>query len=214
MKIFLSRTAQRIPYMTSMRLIRMLGVMVMVCLWFLLGWTVGTMENLQRGVPVVVHSQTQEGLMFYMCDYDRWDYMMALGELLFLCWGSYLCYGARTVPSAFHEPRYMGLAIHNEILISAAFHILRFVMVPSLQPDWTLLLFFIHTHGTVTMTLTLLFVPKFLHAGGPLQEEIAAEVYEDELDLRRSRSNLNSSITSAWSEHSLDPDDIRVRTEM
>ncbi|PIO40136.1 hypothetical protein AB205_0124600 [Aquarana catesbeiana] len=50
--------------------------------------------------------------------------------------------------------------------------------------------------------------------GGPLQEEIAAEVYEDELDLRRSRSNLNSSITSAWSEHSLDPDDIRVRTEM
>ncbi|CAI9605601.1 unnamed protein product [Staurois parvus] len=87
-------------------------------------------------------------------------------------------------------------------------------MVPSLQPDWTLLLFFIHTHGTVTMTLTLLFVPKFLHAGGPLQEEIAAEVYEDELDLRRSRSNLNSSITSAWSEHSLDPDDIRVRTEM
>lgn len=209
MKIFLSRTAQRIPYMTSMRLIRMLGVMVMVCIWFLVGWTVGTMENVQRGVPVVVHSQTQEGLMFYMCDYDRWDYMMALGELLFLCWGSYLCYGARTVPSAFHEPRYMGLALHNEMLISAAFHTLRFVMVPSLQPDWTLLLFFIHTHGTVTMTLTLLFVPKFLHAGGPLQEEIAAEVYEDELDLRRSRSNLNSSITSAWSEHSLDPDDIR-----
>ncbi|XP_072271016.1 probable G-protein coupled receptor 179 [Pyxicephalus adspersus] len=209
MKIFLSRTAQRIPYMSSMRLLRMLSVIVMVCIWFLVGWTVGTMENVQRGVSVVINSQTQEGLMFYTCDYDRWDYMMALAELLFLCWGSYLCYGARTVPSAFHEPRYMGLAIHNEMLVSTAFHILRFVMVPSLHPDWTLLLFFIHTHGTVTMTLTLLFLPKFLHAGGPLQEEIAAEVYEDELDLRHSRSNLNSSITSAWSEHSLDPDDIR-----
>ncbi|KAM5135083.1 putative G-protein coupled receptor 179 [Mantella aurantiaca] len=209
MKIFLSRTAQRIPYMTSMRLLWMLTVMVMVCIWFLVGWTVGTIENVHRGVPMVIHSQTQEGLMFYTCDYDRWDYMMALAELLFLCWGSYLCYGARTVPSAFHEPRYMGLAIHNEMLISTAFHLLRFVMVPSLHPDWTLLLFFIHIHGTVTMTLTLLFVPKFLHVGGPLREEIAAEVYEDELDLRRSRSNLNSSITSAWSEHSLDPDDIR-----
>ncbi|XP_073428579.1 probable G-protein coupled receptor 179 [Dendrobates tinctorius] len=208
MKVFLSRTAQRVPYMTSVRLLRMLCIILAVCLWFLVGWTVGTLENLQRGVPVVIRTQTQEGLIFYTCDYDRWDYMMSLAELLFLFWGSYLCYGARTVPSAFHEPRYMGLAIHNEMLISTAFHILRFVMVPSLHPDWTLLLFFIHTHGTVTMTLTLMFVPKFLHAGGPPREEIA-EVYEDELDLRRSRSNLNSSITSAWSEHSLDPDDIR-----
>ncbi|KAM8947539.1 putative G-protein coupled receptor 179 isoform 2-T2 [Pelodytes ibericus] len=209
MKVFISRTAQRVPYMTSMRLLRMLSVIVLFCLWFLVGWTLGMLENLQRGVPMVIRSQTHEGLVFYTCDHDRWDYMMSLAELFFLCWGSFLCYGARSVPSAFHEPRYMGLAVHNEMLVSAAFHVLRFVMVSSLHPDWALLLFFIHTHGTVTMTLVLLLVPKFLHAGGPPREEIAAEVYEDELDLRRSRSNLNSSITSAWSEHSLDPDDIR-----
>lgn len=114
-------------------------------------------------------------------------------------------------------------------------------MVPSLHPDWTLLLFFAHTHSTITMTLALVFIPKvtlgpgmrgrrgwgslafqgpldeltphhpqFLHAGSPLREEIAAEVYEDELDMRHSGSCLNSSIASAWSEHSLDPDDIRV----
>lgn len=52
--------------------------------------------------------------------------------------------------------------------------------------------------------------PQFLHTGSPLREEITAEVYEDELDMRRSGSCLNSSIASAWSEHSLDPDDIRV----
>ncbi|XP_053308758.1 probable G-protein coupled receptor 179 [Spea bombifrons] len=209
MKVFISRTAQRIPYMTSMRLLRMLSVMVLLCTWFLVGWTLGVLENLQRGVPMVIRSQTREGLVFYTCDHDRWDYMMSLGEFLLLSWGTFLCYEARSVPSAFHEPRYMGLAVHNEMFVSAAFHVLRFVMVTSLHPDWTLLLFFIHTHGTVTMTLILLLVPKFLHAGGPPREEIAAEVYEDELDLRRSRSNLNSSITSAWSEHSLDPDDIR-----
>ncbi|KAG8140071.1 hypothetical protein E2320_002819 [Naja naja] len=50
---------------------------------------------------------------------------------------------------------------------------------------------------------------QFLYAGSPLREEIAAEMYEDELDIRHSGSFLNSSITSAWSEHSLDPDDIR-----
>lgn len=36
----------------------------------------------------------------------------------------------------------------------------RFVLVPSLHPDWTLLLFLVHTHSTVTATLALLFVPK------------------------------------------------------
>ncbi|XP_041434636.1 probable G-protein coupled receptor 179 isoform X2 [Xenopus laevis] len=209
MKVFLSRTAQRVPYLTSMRLLRMLFVFLLFCIWFLVGWTLGTLENLRRGVLVVIRTQTREGLVFYTCDHDRWDYMMSIAEVLLLCWGSFLCYRARSIPSAFHEPRYMGIAIHNEMIVSAAFHVLRFLIVPSLHPDWTLLLFFIHTHGTVTMTLILLFVPKFLHAGVPPREEIAAEVYEDELDLRRSRSNLNSSITSAWSEHSLDPDDIR-----
>lgn len=37
---------------------------------------------------------------------------------------------------------------------------LRFVLVPSLHPDWTLLLFFLHTHSTVTTTLALIFIPK------------------------------------------------------
>ncbi|XP_069490763.1 probable G-protein coupled receptor 179 [Ambystoma mexicanum] len=209
LKVFLSRTAQRVPYMTSARVLKMLAVILLLVLWFLVAWTVGMMENMDRNIPLVVRSQTPGGLYFYICDHDRWDYMMVVAELLFLCWGSFLCYATRTVPSAFHEPRYMGVALHNEMVISATFHVVRFLMVPTLHPDWTLLLFFIHTHVTITLTLALLFIPKFLHAGSPLREEIAAEVYEDELDLRRSGSYLNSSITSAWSEHSLDPDDIR-----
>lgn len=34
------------------------------------------------------------------------------------------------------------------------------MLVPSLHPDWTLLLFFFHTHSTVTATLALIFIPK------------------------------------------------------
>lgn len=49
------------------------------------------------------------------------------GEFLFLLWGVYLCYAVRTIPSAFHEPRYMAVAIYNELLISAIFHIIRWV---------------------------------------------------------------------------------------
>ncbi|XP_040393042.1 probable G-protein coupled receptor 179 isoform X2 [Cygnus olor] len=210
LRVFLARTAQRVPYMSSGRVLKMLGLILLLVLWFLAAWTVGMLENVDKNIPLVIRTQTTRGLHFYICGHDRWDYMMVVAEMLFLLWGSSLCYATRAVPSAFHEPRYMGIALHNELMISAAFHVARFVMVPSLHPDWTLLLFFAHTHSTVTMTLALLFIPKFLHASSPLREEIAAEVYEDELDMRRSGSCLNSSIASAWSERSLDPDDIRV----
>lgn len=46
-------------------------------------------------------------------------------EFLFLLWSVYLCYAVRTVPSAFHEPRYMAVAVHIELIISAIFHIIR-----------------------------------------------------------------------------------------
>lgn len=39
-------------------------------------------------------------------------------------------------------------------------------------------------------------------------------MYEDELNLQRSGSYLNSSIASAWSDRSLDPGDIRVGTSL
>ncbi|KAM9857061.1 uncharacterized protein gpr179 [Aulostomus maculatus] len=208
LKVFLSRTAQRVPYMSSLHLLRILGVMLMTVSWFLCAWTVGVLQNRDRNIPVFITTATSEGQGFNLCYLDRWDYMMAVAELLFLCWGSSLWTAVRPVPSAFHEPRYMGIAIHNELVLSSMFHLFRFTF-PSVHPDWMLLLSFAHTHVTITVTLALLFIPKFLCVTKPGKEEIAAEVYEDEVDLRRSGSYLNSSFHSAWSEHSVDPDDFR-----
>lgn len=50
---------------------------------------------------------------------------LSTAEMLLLCWGSFLCYATRAVPSAFHEPRYMSIALHNELLLSTAFHTAR-----------------------------------------------------------------------------------------
>uniref|UniRef100_A0A3P8X3K2 G protein-coupled receptor 179 n=1 Tax=Cynoglossus semilaevis TaxID=244447 RepID=A0A3P8X3K2_CYNSE len=208
LKAFLSRTAQRVPYMSSLHLLRILGVMLMTVSWFLCAWTVGVLQNRDRNIPVFVTGTTSDGQGFNLCYLDRWDYMMAVAELLFLCWGSSLWTAVRTVPSAFHEPRYMGIAIHNELLLSSMFHLFRFTFI-SLHPDWMLLLSFTHTHVTITVTLALLFIPKFLYVSKPGREEIAAEVYEDEVDLRRAGSYLNSSFHSAWSEPGVDPDDFR-----
>ncbi|XP_038134794.1 probable G-protein coupled receptor 158 [Cyprinodon tularosa] len=209
LKVFLSRTAQRTPYMTSWRVLRLLAVILLIVLWFLVAWTSAVCQSPELSRSLIVAGFNPEGLQFTMCLLDRWDYMMAVAEFLFLLWGVYLCYAVRTIPSAFHEPRYIAVAIYNELLISAIFHIIRFSLAPGLHPDWMLMLFFAHTHLTVTVTLALLLVPKFVTKGAPARDDIATEAYEEELDMGRSGSYINSSITSAWSEHSLDPEDIR-----
>ncbi|KAG7524948.1 putative G-protein coupled receptor 158 isoform X1 [Solea senegalensis] len=214
LKVFLSRTAQRIPYMTSWRVLRLLGIILLIVCWFLVAWTSAVCQNPDRKSALIDVGYTPDGLQFGMCLLDRWDYMMAVAEFLFLLWSVYLCYAVRTVPSAFHEPRYMAIAVHNELVLSAIFYVIRFTLAPELHPDWMLLLFFTHTHLTVTVTLGLLLIPKFLFAGTHMRDDIASEAYEDELDMGRSGSYLNSSITSAWSEHSLDPEDIRTPDEM
>ncbi|XP_074051172.1 metabotropic glycine receptor [Macrotis lagotis] len=209
LKVFLSRTAQRIPYMTGGRVMRMLAVILLIVFWFLIGWTSAVSQNLERHISITGQGRTSDHLTFNMCLIDRWDYMTAIAEFLFLLWGVYLCYAVRTVPSAFHEPRYMAVAVHNELIISAIFHTIRFVLASKLQSDWMLMLFFAHTHLTVTVTIGLLLIPKFSHSSNNPRDDIATEAYEDELDMGRSGSYLNSSINSAWSEHSLDPEDIR-----
>ncbi|XP_041497504.1 probable G-protein coupled receptor 158 [Microtus oregoni] len=209
LKVFLSRTAQRIPYMTGGRVMRVLAVILLVVFWFLVGWTSSMCQNLERDILLVGQGQTSDHLTFNMCLTDRWDYMTAVAEFLFLLWGIYLCYAVRTVPSAFHEPRYMAVAVHNELIITAIFHTIRFVLASRLQSDWMLMLYFAHTHLTVTVTIGLLLIPKFSHSSNNPRDDIATEAYEDELDMGRSGSYLNSSINSAWSEHSLDPEDIR-----
>ncbi|XP_036052769.1 probable G-protein coupled receptor 179 [Onychomys torridus] len=209
LQLFLSRTAQRGPHPSSGQLLRRLGQLLLLVLGFLVVWTAGVLEPGMEHTPLVTRGHTPTGRHFYLCHHDHWDYIMVVAEMLLLCWGSFLCYATRAVPSAFHEPRYMSIALHNELLLSTVFHTARFVLVPSLNPDWTLLLFFLHTHSTVTATLALIFIPKFWKPGAPPREEILDEVYEDELDLQRSGSHLNSSIASAWSERSLDAGDIR-----
>ncbi|KTG32016.1 hypothetical protein cypCar_00017898 [Cyprinus carpio] len=127
LKVFLSRTAQRIPYMTSWRVLRLLAVILLVVVWFLVAWTSAVCQSHDTHHALIVTGFTPEGLQFSMCLMDSWDYMMAAAEFLFLLWGVYLCYAVRTVPSAFHEPRYLAVAIYNELLISAIFHIISHV---------------------------------------------------------------------------------------
>lgn len=80
LKVFLSRTAQRVPYVSSQRVLKMLGLILLLVLWFLAAWTIGMLENVDKNIPLVIRTQTARGLHFYICGHDRWDYMMVIGE--------------------------------------------------------------------------------------------------------------------------------------
>lgn len=86
LKVFLSRTAQRIPYMTGGRVMRMLAVILLVVFWFLIGWTSSVCQNLERQISLIGQGQTSDHLIFNMCLVERWDYMTAVGM-----WSLALC---------------------------------------------------------------------------------------------------------------------------
>lgn len=104
--------------MTSGRVLKMLALILLLVLWFLAAWTVGMLENIEKNIPLVVRSQTTRGLQFYICDHDRWDYMMVVGEnqtlnLMLLCvvgrvQGSALDYVKASLPSILHHLSHLG----------------------------------------------------------------------------------------------------------
>ncbi|KAL6489783.1 hypothetical protein MHYP_G00001280 [Metynnis hypsauchen] len=81
LKVFLSRTAQRIPYMTSWRVLRLLAAILLVVLWFLVAWTLAMCQSTDIHHALVDMGVTPEGLHFNMCLLDRWDYMMAVAVI-------------------------------------------------------------------------------------------------------------------------------------
>lgn len=80
LKVFLSRTAQRIPYMTSWRVLRLLGIILLIVCWFLVAWTSAVCQNPDRKLALIDVGYTPDGLQFSMCLLDRWDYMMSVGR--------------------------------------------------------------------------------------------------------------------------------------
>ncbi|XP_078727264.1 uncharacterized protein LOC144943556 [Lampetra fluviatilis] len=206
LEVFVERVSERPrPGCPWAGVARRLAALLLPPAWFLAAWTLAAWENLARELPLVGRGHTANGGPFLTCLLDGWDLMLGLAELLLTVWSLHLCRAARRVPSAFHEPSFLALALCNEALVSLAFHVTRFWLSASLHPDWTFIMFFVHSQLTVTVTLALLLLPKLCRAEGPRRNEAGdGEVYEDQLDgLGRSTSScLNGSVASlGWWDH-------------
>ena len=67
--------------MTSWRVLRLLGLILLVVLWFLVAWTSAVCQSPSTMTRALISTGlTPQGLQFSMCLLDHWDYMMAVGE--------------------------------------------------------------------------------------------------------------------------------------
>ena len=74
--------------MTSWRVLRLLGIILLIVCWFLVAWTSAVCQNPDRKLALIDVGYTPDGLQFSMCLLDRWDYMMAVGKP---CYSTDLC---------------------------------------------------------------------------------------------------------------------------
>lgn len=101
--------------------------------------------------------------------------------------------------------------IHIHVTITVTLGLLLFPKVHPIKGD-SLIIHIYHIFICLKVKIKLnSILLQFLHISQLIKEDIASEMYEEEVDLQRSCLHLNNSFKSTcWSDHNLDPDDIRV----
>ncbi|XP_071507716.1 probable G-protein coupled receptor CG31760 [Diadema antillarum] len=159
--VFRVRSAARVR-ITDMDLIKRLGLIIAVSLFYLIVRTVMSPPSVEMG-------KSPQGLKAEQCSYDWWDYAANIAELLLLLWGIRLCYVVRKAPSEFNESRFISWAIYNETLLSLFLCVATFFLQDLANPDVLYLIWFFYSQLTTTVVIVLLFGSKVylvLHGKG------------------------------------------------
>ncbi|XP_020611166.1 probable G-protein coupled receptor CG31760 [Orbicella faveolata] len=74
----------------------------------------------------------------------------------------FLCFRVRNAPSAYNETRFISWAVYNAMFITCFVGVLRILTVNNTNPDILFATEFILIQMTATVTILLLFIPKFV----------------------------------------------------
>ncbi|XP_071149376.1 metabotropic glycine receptor-like [Mytilus edulis] len=167
---FQSRKAHRV-HVRDKDLMKYLCCVIIVVLGYMSVWTTVTLDHIREGKTILDTGVTPEdNLKYLVCKSGWWEYVIESAELLFLCFGIYLCYRIRSAPSDYSEGTYISAAICYEAVISTVFYVLRHVYWLNLHPDYLFLMYFVRCQMTVTITLLLVYGPKLLYAHRPPED--------------------------------------------
>uniref|UniRef100_T1J8C6 G-protein coupled receptors family 3 profile domain-containing protein n=1 Tax=Strigamia maritima TaxID=126957 RepID=T1J8C6_STRMM len=140
--------------LTDKQLLHWLFPILLVMLIYLSTWTVSS-------PPQGEYIKDYQGLKFKQCTYNWWDHCLGIGEVLFLLWGIKVCYNVRNAETLFNEARHISYAIYNIAIVNIIMVAIHLLIFPHASPDMKYLLGFVRTQLSTTVTITLIFGPKF-----------------------------------------------------
>ncbi|GIY66314.1 hypothetical protein CDAR_457871 [Caerostris darwini] len=140
--------------LTDKQLLQWLFPILLVMAIYLGTWTISS-------PPEAVYIEDWERLKFKQCDYNWWDHSLAIGEFLFLLWGIRVCYNVRNAESVFNEAKHISWAVHSITIVNIIMVMIHLVILPTAGPDIKYLFGFVRTQLSTTVTVILIFGPKF-----------------------------------------------------
>ncbi|XP_055880727.1 probable G-protein coupled receptor CG31760 isoform X3 [Biomphalaria glabrata] len=111
--------------------------------------------------PYAYTVKTSSGLKFFTCSMTWWKYALYGGEALLLLVGVYLCFTVRKAPAHFNESKFITWATYNAIILGSFILMLTQFVGLSGGPDVVYVLLMAQQQVFVTITLALIFFPKF-----------------------------------------------------
>ncbi|XP_025105461.1 probable G-protein coupled receptor CG31760 isoform X2 [Pomacea canaliculata] len=149
--IFNSRKKVNLPDKVLLQRLAPLPALMTV---YLVCWTV-------LGKPQAVTITMASSKKFFSCSLTYWNYAVYGVEVLLLLFGVYLCFTVRKAPAHFNESKHITWSTYNAIILGIFIITLTQMLERTAGPDVLYVLLMAQLQVFVTITLALIFVPKF-----------------------------------------------------
>ncbi|XP_045187688.2 probable G-protein coupled receptor CG31760 [Mercenaria mercenaria] len=131
-----------------------LAILLLAAIAILAVWTTSS-------PPEISALRTSDNLIFYVCKFGIWEYTVIGAEVILLLYGVYLSFTIRKAPAQFSD-KFMAYAIYNAIILGLVMSLVSRLFIPVTGPDMILVLEFVQVQVYASVTLLIIFIPKFL----------------------------------------------------
>ncbi|XP_044752083.1 probable G-protein coupled receptor 158 isoform X2 [Coccinella septempunctata] len=143
-------------------LLKYLLIMTFSVFAYMAAFTAFMLNFRQENYDLLVEETISESVSKYQtCKPLLWDFVTEAGELIILIFGIHLSYATRNARTQFHERNFLCAAISLELAVSTIFYVSRILILPGLHPDYILIVCCVRIQLSTTVTLLLVFLPKF-----------------------------------------------------
>ncbi|CAL8109338.1 unnamed protein product [Orchesella dallaii] len=145
---FRVKSAHKIK-LTEKHLLHWMSPIMVIMLLYLFAWTISD-------PPDTMDMLTTDDKKFVQCVYNWWDHALAIGEVIFLAYGVWICWRIRENPDA----QYISYAIYNIAFTNLLMVMVHLLILPQAGPDMKYLFAFIRTQLSTTVTIGFVFGSK------------------------------------------------------